>query len=58
MLPLPKTANAEHMRENAALDLRIETADLETLKAAPPMESYGEASHFLVFSGKLNTTPR
>lgn len=58
MLPLPKTANPEHMRENAAVDFHIEAADLDTLKAAAPIESYGEASRFPVFGGKLKAAPR
>jgi diketogulonate reductase-like aldo/keto reductase len=58
MLPLPKTADPGHMRENAAVDFAIAAADLETLKNAAPTESYGEASHFPVFSGKLKATSR
>ncbi len=58
MLPLPKTGNPEHMRENAALDFHIDDADLETLKSAAPFEAYGAASRFPVFSGKLRARRR
>lgn len=58
MLPLPKTANPAHMRENAKLDFSISAEDLETLKGLDPIENYGDASHFPVFSGKLRTDNR
>jgi diketogulonate reductase-like aldo/keto reductase len=50
LLPLPKTANPAHMRENAALDFEIASDDLDTLKRTSPMESYGDANHFPVFN--------
>lgn len=53
MLPLPKTANRDHMRENADLDFVIAADDLEALKGIAHLENYGDASHFPVFSGKL-----
>ena len=34
LLPLPKTANPEHLRSNAAVDFVISDADMETLKNA------------------------
>lgn len=49
LLPLPKTANPDHMRSNAALDFRISDADMDTLKAVAPIDDYGEASAFPVF---------
>jgi diketogulonate reductase-like aldo/keto reductase len=58
MLPLPKTANPDHMRENAAVDFKIDAGDLEALKNAAPIENYGEASHFPVFSGRLSAASR
>lgn len=58
MLPLPKTANAAHMRENAKLDFSISAGDLETLKGLAPIENYGDASRFPVFSGKLTANNR
>lgn len=53
MLPLPKTANRDHMRENADLDFAIAADDLAALKTVAHLENYGDASHFPVFSGKL-----
>jgi diketogulonate reductase-like aldo/keto reductase len=58
MLPLPKTANAAHLRENASVDFEIAADDLEALKAAAPIETYGSSSHFPVFSGKLQASTR
>ncbi|RYG87475.1 MAG: aldo/keto reductase [Alphaproteobacteria bacterium] len=58
MLPLPKTGNPAHMRENAAVDFQIAGDDLETLKAAAPIQNYGDASRFPVFSGKLKADAR
>lgn len=54
MLPLPKTANPEHMRENAAADFEISEADMEALKTIRPIRNYGEASLFPVYGGKMN----
>ena len=48
---LPKTANAEHMQNNANLDFEISNEDMETLKSLN-FKNYGEYSFFPVFSGK------
>lgn len=53
-LPLPKTANPEHMRINADVDFDISEADMEVLKNIDPIENYGESSLFPVFGGKMN----
>lgn len=58
MLPLPKTANSAHLRENASVDFHITADDLDALKNAAPIENYGASSHFPVFSGKLNANAR
>ena len=50
LLPLPKTANPEHMRANAAVDFEISDADMETLKNAEPIKDYGDASVFPVYA--------
>ncbi|UQZ36948.1 2,5-diketo-D-gluconic acid reductase [Paenibacillus sp. PK3_47] len=50
---IPKTANPDHMRNNAELDFVISDADMETLKQAEPIRDYGEHSFFPVFGGKL-----
>lgn len=51
VVPLPKTANPVHMRENAAVDFVISDADMERLKGLS-LRDYGEYSVFPVFSGK------
>lgn len=48
---LPKTANAEHMQNNANLNFEITNEDMETLKTLN-FKDYGEYSFFPVFSGK------
>ncbi|MFT4222579.1 aldo/keto reductase [Dysgonomonas sp.] len=54
MLPLPKTANPEHMKANADVDFDISEVDMEVLKNIDPIENYGESSLFPVFGGKMN----
>jgi diketogulonate reductase-like aldo/keto reductase len=51
LLPLPKTANPEHMRSNADLDFEIPSADMDALKSAATFKDYGEARIFPVFGG-------
>ncbi len=51
-LPLPKTANPEHMRDNAKVDFVISDEDMTRLKAMERIKDYGEFSFFPVFSGK------
>ena len=50
LLPLPKTANAKHMRENADVDFVITDEDMERLRNAAPIEDYGEAGDMPVFA--------
>ncbi len=52
LLPLPKTANPAHMKNNADLDFEISAADVESLKHMETIQDYGEASVFPVYSGK------
>jgi len=52
LLPLPKTANPDHMKNNADVDFEISDADMETLKNAEPIKDYGDASVFPVYAGK------
>jgi diketogulonate reductase-like aldo/keto reductase len=52
LVPLPKTATAAHMRDNAAIDFVISDADMETLRKAENNTNYGEASAFPVFGKK------
>jgi diketogulonate reductase-like aldo/keto reductase len=53
LLPLPKTANADHMSENSNVDFEISDSDMETLKNAEHIKDYGEHSFFPVFGGKM-----
>jgi len=50
LLPLPKTANPDHMRTNAAVDFEIADDDVEVLKNIDAID-YGDAGTFPVFSG-------
>jgi diketogulonate reductase-like aldo/keto reductase len=52
LLPLPKTANPQHMKNNAALDFEISSEDMEFLKNLEQIRDYGEFSKFPVFGGK------
>ncbi len=51
LVPLPKTADPEHMRDNAAVDFEISEEDMAALSALR-FADYGEDSRFPVFSGK------
>lgn len=51
-VPIPKTANPAHMKDNAAVDFVISDQDMETLNQLKPLKDYGEFSAFPVFSGK------
>ncbi|GKY89912.1 aldo/keto reductase [Sinisalibacter aestuarii] len=53
LLPLPKTANPNHMRANAEVDFDISKADMEALKNVETIKDYGEASFFPVYGGKI-----
>ena len=52
LLPLPKTANPAHMKNNADVDFVISDDDMETLKNMEQIEDYGSASMFPVYAGK------
>ncbi|WP_379968247.1 aldo/keto reductase [Ectobacillus sp. sgz5001026] len=52
LLPLPKTANPEHMKNNAEVDFIISEEDMEFLKNLERIKDYGEASIMPVFGGK------
>ncbi|WP_248626192.1 aldo/keto reductase [Enterococcus cecorum] len=53
MIVLPKTANPDHMRENADLDFEISQEDMKELLVIDKIQDYGEASFFPVYGGKL-----
>jgi diketogulonate reductase-like aldo/keto reductase len=52
LLPLPKTANPEHMKTNAELDFTISENDMDFLQKMEQIKDYGEASKFPVYGGK------
>ena len=52
-LPLPKTANAEHMKNNADVDFVISEEDMDQLKNLERIKDYGDSSFFPVYGGKL-----
>ena len=54
LLPLPKTANPAHMRNNADVNFVISDGDMEFLKNVPQIEDYGSASMMPVYGGELN----
>lgn len=51
-LPLPKTANPDHMRDNAGVDFVIGDEDMQVLKNLDTIKDYGAYSYFPVFGGK------
>jgi len=50
LLPLPKTANPAHMKNNADVDFVISEEDMESLKNVEQIKDYGEASKFPVYA--------
>jgi diketogulonate reductase-like aldo/keto reductase len=52
LLPLPKTANAAHMKTNAEVDFLISKEDMEFLENMQPIQDYGEHSKFPVYGKK------
>ncbi len=52
LLPLPKTANPQHMKTNAEVDFVINKEDMEVLKNVHEIPSYGEHSKFPVYGKK------
>jgi diketogulonate reductase-like aldo/keto reductase len=52
LLPLPKTANPQHMRSNAELEFVISEEDMDLLRNMQQIEHYGEASKFPVYGLK------
>jgi len=53
LLPLPKTANPVHMKDNAAVDFVISDEDMQVLQSVPRIADYGAASFMPVYGGKL-----
>jgi len=57
LVPLPKTVNPAHMRDNAAVDFVISDADMDVLRGAHEGTDYGEATLFPVFGKKRELEP-
>jgi len=49
LLPLPKTANPDHMKDNADVDFAISEKDMEQLKNMKRIKDYGKAGVFPVY---------
>jgi len=49
LLPLPKTANPDHMKNNADVDFAISEDDMAVLKSMKKIKDYGDASRFPVY---------
>jgi len=54
LLPLPKTENPEHMKNDADVDFTISEEDMQFLKNVEKIKDYGDASAMPVFGGRLN----
>ena len=54
MVALPKTANPDHMRENAQVEFTISEEDMQTLQNIERIKDYGKDSFFPVYGGKLH----
>ncbi len=50
---LPKTANPDHMKNNADVDFVISDEDMETLKHMEKIRSYGKSEAFPVYGGRI-----
>ena len=50
LLPLPKSADPAHMRDNAGVDFVISDEDMDALRNVPKIESYGDADMMPVFA--------
>ncbi len=53
LLPLPKTADPVHMKNNADVDFVISDEDMDQLIHIEAITDYGEAGMFPVYGGKL-----
>ena len=54
MVALPKTANPDHMRENAQVEFTISEEDMQILQNIERIKDYGKDSFFPVYGGKLH----
>ena len=49
LLPLPKSANPDHMRSNADVDFEISDEDMQTLQRMDEID-YGDATRFPIYA--------
>lgn len=54
LLPLPKTTNPAHMKNNSDVAFVITDEDMRMLKHIEKIQDYGDASIMPVFGGKMN----
>ncbi|SIQ92275.1 aldo/keto reductase [Halanaerobium kushneri] len=54
LLPLPKSENPEHIKNNSEVDFIISKEDMEILKNLKEIEDYGAASIMPVYGGGFN----
>ena len=52
LVPIPKTANPEHMKTNTDVNFKISDEDMEYLKNMEQIKDYRDASMFPVYGGK------
>jgi diketogulonate reductase-like aldo/keto reductase len=54
LLPLPKTSNPAHMKNNADVDFEISKEDMDVLSNMEKIKDYGDASMMPVYGGKMD----
>ena len=53
MVAIPKTANPDHMKNNADVDFEISSEDMDVLMNMETITNYGEFAQFPVYGGKM-----
>ena len=53
MVTIPKTANPDHMKNNADVDFEISSKDMDVLINMETITNYGEFALFPVYGGKM-----
>lgn len=52
LLPLPKSANKDHIKANGDIDFHISKEDMRLLVSMEKIDNYGDSSEFPVYSKK------